>query len=191
MKALLVALIILTGAVCASAQKVKVSADANFNLAKYKTYAWDKGVPANNPLIEQNIITSVDQALTAKGLTKVTANPDLLVISMAALNSDLQMYMPRWSNNIGSPTWYGMAVGQQMATISQGMLVVDVADAAPKTASGAVAQVKLFLTDRQETLRRTRRASTRKSKKPWRKCSSSFPVRLKGWQSLCRQSISC
>ena len=132
MKALLVALIVLAGAACASAQKVKVSADANFNLAKYKTYAWDKGVPAHNPLIEENIISTVDEALRAKGLTKVTANPDLLVISMAAINSDLQMYMPRWSNNIGSPTWYGMAVGQQMATISQGMLVVDVADAATK-----------------------------------------------------------
>ena len=82
MKALLIALIVFAGAVCASAQKVKVSADANFNLAKYKTYAWDRGVPANNPLIEQNIIASVDEALAAKGLTKVTANPDLLVVAV-------------------------------------------------------------------------------------------------------------
>jgi hypothetical protein len=132
MKSLLIALIVVVSAASASAQKVRVSADANFNLAKYKTYAWDRGVPANNPLIEQNIIATVDQALAAKGLTKVTTNPDLVVISMAAINADLQMYMPRWSNNVGSPTWYGMAVGSQMATITKGMLVVDVADASTK-----------------------------------------------------------
>ena len=132
MNKLIIFLLIVISAVGANAQKVKVGADPNVDLSKYKTYAWDKGVPASNPIINQMIIEAVSQAMEAKGLTRVNAKPDITVIVIAASDSALHIANPSWSNAMGSAASTGIAAGTQSWTISRGTIVVDIADAGSK-----------------------------------------------------------
>lgn len=62
---------------------VNVDFDAGADFSKYRTYAWRPGVPALVPEIEQRIIDSVNEQLTAKGLTLVEDQADLLVSTYA------------------------------------------------------------------------------------------------------------
>ena len=132
MNKLIIFLLIVIGAVAANAQKVKVGADPNVDLSKYKTFAWDKGVPASNPIINQMIITAVSQAMEAKGLTRVNASPDITIIVIAASDSALHIANPGWSNAMGSAASTGIGAGTQNWTISKGTIVVDIADAGSK-----------------------------------------------------------
>jgi hypothetical protein len=124
---------LLLGAVAANAQKVKVGADPNVDIAKYKTYSWDVGRIAPNPLISQMIVDAVDQALTAKGLTKVDANPDITLAVWAALGADMQISYPSWSGAMGSAASTGIAVSSQSWVVTKGTMVVDINDAASKS----------------------------------------------------------
>lgn len=132
MKTLFITLLIVIGAVSVSAQKVKVGADPAVDVSKYKTYAWSKPLPPGNPFVQQTIVQSVEQALAAKGLTKVEANPDITITYYAAANSEMQIGYPSWANSMGSAPSTGIAVDSQTWAVSKGMLVVDIADAATK-----------------------------------------------------------
>jgi hypothetical protein len=68
------------------AQKVRVDYDHGCNFSRYKTYRWvgfDKGqspdVPFPNQLMQQRIVTLVQEALASKGLTHVQTGGDLVV----------------------------------------------------------------------------------------------------------------
>ena len=101
MKKLSLILLIVLAATSTNAQKVKVGADPAANLAKYKTYTWDKPLPPGNPLVQQTIIDAVDQAMTAKGLTKVESQADITIAYFAAVDTDIQIAYPSWSNAMG------------------------------------------------------------------------------------------
>ena len=94
MKKLSLILLIVLAATSTNAQKVKVGADPAANLAKYKTYTWDKPLPPGNPLVQQTIIDAVDQAMTAKGLTKVESQADITIAYFAAVDTDIQIAYP-------------------------------------------------------------------------------------------------
>jgi len=133
MKTLFVALLVVIGTVSVNAQKVKVGADPAVDASKYKTYAWSKPLPPGNPFVQQTIIQSIEQALAAKGLTKVEENPDITVAYYAAANGNLQIGYPNWANAMGSALSTGIAVDSQTWVVSKGMLVVDIADAGTKS----------------------------------------------------------
>ena len=133
MNKLIIFLLIVISAVAANAQRVKVGADPNVDLSKYKTYAWDNGVPASNPIINQMIIEAINQAMEAKGLTRVNANPDITVVLLVASDSGLHIANPSWSNAMGSAASTGIAAGTQSWTISKGTILVDIADAGTKS----------------------------------------------------------
>ena len=133
MKTLFVALLIVIGTVSVNAQKVKVGADPAVDASKYKTYAWSKPLPPGNPFVQQTIIQSIEQALAAKGLTKVEENPDITIAFYAAANGDIQIGYPSWANAMGSALSTGIAVDSQSWVVSKGMLVVDIADAGTKS----------------------------------------------------------
>ena len=65
------------------AQKVKVDVDSSVNFSHYKTFGWDKGPVARNPIITDQIVKAVENQLIARGLTK-SDNPDIKVAVMAA-----------------------------------------------------------------------------------------------------------
>jgi flagellar basal body P-ring protein FlgI len=134
MKRLFTLLILIAGVgTTASAQKVKVGADPSVDFSKYKTYAWSEGMVAANPMINQLILQTIDEALTAKGLTRVSKDPDVTLAAFAALNSNLHISYPTWGRSVSSATASGVASSEQNVAVSKGSLVVDIADARTKT----------------------------------------------------------
>ena len=133
MKRLFALLILTAAATSASAQKVKVGADPSVDFSKYKTYAWSDGMVAANPLINQLILRTVDDALAAKGLTRVSKDADVTLAAFAALNSNLHISYPTWGRSVTSATATGMSIGEQNVAVSKGSLVIDIADARTKS----------------------------------------------------------
>jgi hypothetical protein len=133
MKTLLIALVIVAGAMSVNAQKVKVGADPAVDVSRYKTYAWSKPLPPGNPFVQQTIVQSIEQAFAAKGLTKVEENADIIVAYYASANGDIQIGYPSWANSMGSASSTGIAVDSQSWVVAKGTLVVDVADARTKS----------------------------------------------------------
>jgi hypothetical protein len=133
MKKLFVLLIVLAAAVAVQAQKVKVLADPSADLTKYKSYQWDKPLPPGNPLVQQTILDSIDQAMAAKGLKKLDDGADVTVVYFTATNADIQIGYPSWSHAMGSGVSTGMAVGTQTWPVHKGTLVVDLVDGKSKS----------------------------------------------------------
>jgi len=117
-------------AVTVNAQKVKVSSDPAVDFSKFKTYAWDQGTLAN-PLIKQFIVTAVDREMMAKGLQKVDSNPDLVLTTLTATNSDLTMTNPSWAPQLNSIAT-GIPSSSQAWAVTKGTLVIDMSDAKTK-----------------------------------------------------------
>ena len=128
MKRLIALLVMLAAVGVIQAQKVKVIADPNADLARYKSYQWDSPLPPGNPLIQQTVIDSIDRAMAAKGLTKVTDGGDVTVVYFTATSADTQIGYPSWSHAMGSGDMTGMAVGTQTWPVHKGTLIVDLID---------------------------------------------------------------
>jgi len=144
MKRLIALVITLVAVATVPAQKVKVGADPNADLAKYKTYQWDKPLPPGNPIIQQAIINSINQAMTAKGLTEVADGADVTVVYFAAVNVDVQIGYPSWSNAMGSGDPSGIAVGVQSWPVHKGTLVVDLIDGKTKNSVWRASAMQLL-----------------------------------------------
>ena len=75
------------------AQTVRYNFLPGTNFSKYKTYKWVKIESAQYPaqLVDEQIMRSIDNQLSLKGLSKVTdGNPDLIVVYQAAVNQEKQ-----------------------------------------------------------------------------------------------------
>ena len=125
--------VIMIAALAVQAQKVKVGADPNADLTRYKTYQWDKPLPPGNPIVQQTIIAAIEQAMTAKGLTKVEDGADVTVVYFAATNADLQIGYPNWSHAMGTAGTTGIGVASQSWPVHKGTLVVDLVDGKTKS----------------------------------------------------------
>jgi hypothetical protein len=106
------------------AQSVTYDFDRSANFTRFKTYAWVQGTHLSDQLNHQRIMRAVDAQLTARGFSKVGANPDVLVAYHASFDKNLQI------NAFGS----GPRIGLRSATatveeIVVGTLAVDVMDA--------------------------------------------------------------
>ena len=112
----------------AFAQKVKVDVDSTAGFASYKTFAWDKGMVARNPIISKMIVDAVESELTKRGLTRVEANPDLKVAVAAAVGMDIQAVGPTW-NNAKYQAWGGYTNPAALMNITTGTLLIDLVDA--------------------------------------------------------------
>jgi Domain of unknown function (DUF4136) len=130
-KTLIIILFVVIGAASAYAQKVQVKADPSVDLSKVKTYTWAQGMSSPNPMIHQTIIEAVDRALAAKGLTKVETGADITVAAWAATESDLHISNPSWAPAMNSINT-GIVVGSSTWPVTQGTLVVGLADARTK-----------------------------------------------------------
>ena len=132
MKILIVIALIALGPFTVEAQKVTVTSDPDANFSKYKTYAWDQGMMPN-PLIRQRIIASVDNAMAAKGLRKVEADPDLIVSALASSESDLTVTNPSWAPVLNSIAT-GIPSSPQAWPVTKGTLMINISDAKTKNA---------------------------------------------------------
>lgn len=123
----LAAALLLLSSSAVFAQKVKVDVDTTVNFSTFKTFGWDKGPIARNPLISQMIVAAVESELTARGLTKSEDNPDIKVAVLAAAGADIQAVGPTW-NNANYRTWGGYANPAALMNITTGTLLVDLVD---------------------------------------------------------------
>lgn len=112
----------------AQAQKTSAGFDSSANFSSYKTFAFDKS-GARNPFVNKMIVDAVERELTARGLTKVAADPDLLVVYLAASGPNLQVASVPFYQVV-NPTYSGMVGGRSMAVwdVTTGTLVIDLFD---------------------------------------------------------------
>jgi hypothetical protein len=116
-------------ATVAFAQKVTTDFDPGTNFSQFHTYAWAKGTPARNPLVDQRIVAGIESQLAAKGLQKAASQQgvDLLVIYHAA--QDVQTEINTYnSGGWGGWYWGGGMTQTSIERIPVGELVVDLAD---------------------------------------------------------------
>ena len=123
----------------AFAQDVKTDYDKSANFAVIKTFDVKLGTSWNNEISEKRVLEEFVEALSAKGWTKVDANPDALVVlhgatekqkSLNTFYSGGGMY-----GGYGYRGWGGMGMGTATTTTSEylvGTLVVDIFDAKSK-----------------------------------------------------------
>lgn len=130
MKSLIVIALLVFSALTVNAQKVKVSANPACDFSKYKTYTWDQGTLAN-PLIKQYIVAAVDKELAAKGLRKVESDPDMILTTLTATESDLTATNPSWAPALNSIAT-GIPASSQAWAVTKGTLVIDISDAKTK-----------------------------------------------------------
>jgi len=113
------------GASSAIALDVNVDHDKEADFSKCVTYAWAKGQPAHNPLADKHIVEAIDGALAGKGWRKVQANPACYVMYQASVRE--QKGLQVWGS--GGRFLGGMG-SVDVKTVVNGMLVVDIGDAA-------------------------------------------------------------
>ena len=133
MRKLIVLFILIASAAAAHAQKVKATADPNVNFANYKTYSWDKPLPPGNPMIQQTIVESIEQAMSAKGLTKVEENGDLSVGYYAAASTDVQIGYPVFSDKMGTTAAPNTVTSLSSYPVTKGSIVVNIVDGKTKS----------------------------------------------------------
>lgn len=133
MKELLTLFILIVAATAVQAQKVKATTDPNVNFSNYKTWAWDKPLPPGNPIIQQTIVESIEQALSARGLTKVEENGDLTVAYFAASNTDIQIGYPVFSDKMGTSASPNTVTSLSSYSVTKGSIVVNIVDGKTKS----------------------------------------------------------
>jgi hypothetical protein len=152
--------------------KVTVDWDKGADFTKYKTYAWGKGTPASNPLMNDRIIAAIDNELAAKGFQKVEdpASADLLVIYHAAVSEETQLNTTDMGGGWGW-RWGGGMSTTTVDKIPKGQLVVDIGDAKTKKV--------LWMGNASETLSDNPDKNADKVNKVTREMFKKFPPPVK------------
>ncbi len=132
MRKLLTLFILIASAAAVQAQKVKATTDPNVNFASYKTYAWAKPLPPGNPMIQQTIVESIEQALSTKGLTRVEDGGDLTITYFAASNTDIQIGYPVFSDKMGTSAAPNTVTSLSSYSVTKGSIVVNIVDGKTK-----------------------------------------------------------
>ena len=92
MKFALCATLLSITATIAFGQQVSVNYNHSQSFAQYHTYAWESNDPnrINNSILAQVAQSDIENALQAKGLSKVdmSANPDLIVMGSGGLKQE-------------------------------------------------------------------------------------------------------
>ena len=122
--------------------KISVSYAKGFSFSQYKTYAWAEHGAVAHPMLAADIVGAIDQELQARGLQKVTANPDLIIQIYGSVDTDMTMSsndpiyagtggIPPFDPSMTGPSFVGF-YGNTSVTIHKGELVVDLIDAKTK-----------------------------------------------------------
>jgi hypothetical protein len=140
--------LLLTLVFCASAtaEKIRVHYDKSIDFLKYKTYGWAPHGAVAHPMLALDIVGAVDDEMAARGLTKVPANPDLLIQIYGSIDSEVSMTsnnpiynatggIPPFDPSMTSPGnslyWDGY-YGNSTVVVHPGQLIVDLIDVKAK-----------------------------------------------------------
>ena len=104
---------------------MKTEQDWDTDFARYRTYAWSRGVPARDPSIESQIHAAVDFELPFKGLKKEeSSSPDLYLSTYASVEMQV---IEQIGYEMGTSAEAQSRAG--VLTLPTGTLVVDLVDA--------------------------------------------------------------
>jgi hypothetical protein len=101
----------------AAAQDVRYNFDSTADFSKYKTYKWVEIKGSDkDPMLDQQIRTTIEQALTTKGLTKTESDDaNLFVGYQFAISTEKQINS--FSSDFGyGPGWRGYRGGMGTTT---------------------------------------------------------------------------
>jgi hypothetical protein len=111
-----------------NAQKTSAGYDKSVNFSSYKTFMFSKTPGARNPFVNEMIMAALTRELTARGLTRVDANPDLRVSYLAAAGFDLKVASVPWGYT-ANPVYSGIVPhGSASWDVTTGTLVIDLFD---------------------------------------------------------------
>lgn len=137
-----VASLLLLSLAASARDKITVSYAKDFNFAQFKTYQWAEHGAVAHPMLAADVVGAIDQELQARGLQKVTSNPDLIIQIYGSLDTDMTMYsndpiyagtggIPPFDPSMNGPAFIGF-YGNTSVTVHKGQLVVDLVDARAK-----------------------------------------------------------
>ncbi len=130
----------------AQAERIRVHYDKSIDFSKYKTYGWAPVGAVAHPMLALDVVGAVDQEMAAHGLTKVPANPDLLVQIYGAVDAEVSMTsnnpiynatggIPPFDPSMTSPGnslyWDGY-YGNSTVVVHPGQLIIDLIDVKAK-----------------------------------------------------------
>jgi hypothetical protein len=129
--ALILVVILLASAPLSSvvyAQKTSAGYDKTVNFSNYKTFMFAETHGARNPFVNDMIMTAVARELTARGLTRVDANPDLKISYVAATGFNLQVADVSFGYSV-NPAYSGLVpAASAMWDVTTGTLLIDLFD---------------------------------------------------------------
>lgn len=149
MKALALALILVSGVVVAATPKVSTDSDPQAQFSTYKTYYWAIKPQGNSPLMAQRIVDGVDSRLQAKGW-QLGAKGDVAVAAHVTTQEKQSLDTFYSGGAMGGWGWRGFGgfgggmATTQVQTFEEGTLIVDMFDSRTQkaiwrgTATGAV-----------------------------------------------------
>ena len=102
-------------AVPASAQKVHVDYDSEFDFQSVKTFAWsstpDTSLEEKDPLLHSRIVNGIEHHLSMAGFTEVKDNPDMYVTYHTSTEERLSLNTTHYG--YGYPgSWHGGYYGR-------------------------------------------------------------------------------
>lgn len=170
MKALALALILVSGVVVAATPKVSTDSDPQAQFNTYKTYYWAMKPQGNSPLMAQRIVDGVDSRLQAKGW-QLGAKGDVAVAAHVTTQEKQSLDTFYSGGALGGWGWRGGFGGgmatTQVDTFEEGTLIVDMSTAAPRRRSGGARP-------RAQSPARPIRWTPR-STRAWTRCSRHSP----------------
>jgi hypothetical protein len=123
----------------AAAQDVKYDFVAGTDFSKFKTYKWRRAEKARypEPTSDQILIRTIDEQLSAKGLTKTESDSaDLFVIYQLAVTEDVEWSSftndIQWQSGANSLPGFRGATTNSTDMIRKGWLMVDIYDSSQK-----------------------------------------------------------
>jgi hypothetical protein len=134
----MVAALLVFGTAGILAQNVKTDFDPAVDFSRFSSYYWAKSDPSPNDLMNQRMVSAVDNWLTAKGWIKVPeAQAQLAVVPV--LTTAEQKSINTFYDNMGGGWGYGgyggMSTGSSTTMVNtfvEGTLIVDLFDTATK-----------------------------------------------------------
>ena len=117
----------------AHAVDVEVDFDPRVDFSRYRTLGWLEGSPAEDTELEMRIHAAIERELIPLGLREVRQDPELLIVTHAAMDSTRTIDVTQFEYWTDYKGWRKpLAVTADSWDSSPGVLIVDLLDAAEK-----------------------------------------------------------
>lgn len=108
------------------AQKITTDWDRGADFTKFKTYAYAKGTPVEDPLMDQRVVDAIEAALEKEGIKKVDSDPDMYVTYHASAKENKQYVTDNFGYGYGARWGGGMGTSTTRAySYEKGTIVID------------------------------------------------------------------